>query len=120
MPRINNQTKNHVPAANTAAVVIFPATVDRRWRLDDITASYSAAPTGGRLTVVSDQALMPDGSDPAAKTVIDVDITASGLLPFDVPNDGIQMPDGNATMTVTLQPAGAAVVGKLNVTAHPE
>lgn len=121
MPRTSQTTKTDFPAANTAAVVVLPAMLNRRWRIIRILASYSAAPTGGRVQVVSDQAPLPDLSDPAAKTVLDLDVIAGGPLgPGHLPDQGMCMPDGNAACTITLAAAGAAVVGKLTVIAEPE
>lgn len=121
MPPTTSIPKIHTPAANTAAVVLYPSSgLARRYRLDKILASYNAAPTGGRLTVVVTPDNLPDGTVRAAQTIIDVDVTAAGLLPdLDWPPDGLRMPIDGA-VTVTLAAAGAAVTGKLNVAAHPE
>lgn len=116
-----NQTiKSSLPVANTVATVTFPAVATGRWRLVAILASYSAAPTGGSLTVVGDQVPLPDGSNPAAKTVVDLDVIAGGPLAVPLPPQGIQMPDAGADMIVTLAAAGAAVVGSLTVVAELE
>ncbi len=68
--------------------------------------SYSAAPTGGRLTV-------QDG----ATTILDFSITAAG--PRSLPSGGPPARLGlkgslNTAMTVTLAAGGAAVSGKVN------
>lgn len=67
-----------------------------------IVASYSADPTGGRLTI-------QDG----ATTIFDTDITRSGPAPiaFARPRKGT----ANTAMTITLYAGGASIVGKLNV-----
>ena len=67
-----------------------------------IVLSYSAAPTGGRVTVL-------DG----ATTIFDLDITASGptLLFLRYPKRG----SANTSMTITLAAGSGAVVGKLNL-----
>jgi hypothetical protein len=69
--------------------------------LSAIICSYSAAPTGGGLTI-------SDGSD----AVFALDITAVGpfTIPFEPPLIGTE----NNTMAITLAGGGGAVVGKLN------
>lgn len=65
--------------------------------------SYSAAPTGGRLTITDN-----------AVTVFDLDITTAG--PFTIPlPDGIQNLAVNTALVFTLAAGGAAVVGKINL-----
>lgn len=102
------------------ASVQFPATANRRWRIDTILASYSAAPTGGRLTIDYDEAIRPDGTDPALVNLLDIDLPTSGAFNPNLPVDGLRIPVANAVVTVTLFSGGGTVVGKLNVTAHPE
>lgn len=102
MAGIGGQNANATAAANTAVVATFAAVAGMRHTLTGCTVSYSAAPTGGRLTVA-------DGG----ATVYDVDIIAGGPTAVPLPANGIAGAPGNA-MTVTLAAAGAAVVGKLN------
>jgi hypothetical protein len=99
---VGAQNANATAAVNTAVVATFGAVAGMRHNLIGCTVSYSAAPTGGRLTVA-------DGGT----TVYDVDIIAGGPTPIPLPAGGIVGTVGNA-MTVTLAAAGAAVVGKLN------
>src|SRR3990167_10859241 len=64
-------------AANTAVTITLTAVPNMKHRLSYVAWSYTAAPTGGRLTIAN-------GS---GNTVFDVDITASGpgaLLPPDL------------------------------------
>lgn len=91
----------HVPAAATAAVLTFAAETDTAHVVWDICWSYSAAPTGGRLTIA-------DGSD----TVFDITITAAGPGQVQFPK-GKQGRSGRA-MTITLASGAGAVEGKVN------
>lgn len=88
------------PAANTAATVTFAAAAGKRHIVEFIGWSYSAAPTGGRLTV----------KDGATDVVLDLDVTAAGpgsISPL------IRGALGNA-VEVTLAAGGAGISGKLN------
>lgn len=94
-----------VPAANTAAVLTYAAdTLGRRWTVGSIHYSYSAAPTGGRLTI----------QDGTGNVIFDRDIPATGpgdiLFPF--PRAG----SVNTDLIITLAAGSGAVVGKLNAT----
>lgn len=96
----------NVPAANTAAVLTFTAAGENMANvLSGLAYSYSAAPTGGRLTIA-------DGSE----TVLDLDITAAGenTIEFKPPRKG----RANRAMTVTLAAGGAGITGKLNTLGH--
>lgn len=95
----------HVPAANTAAIVTFTAVVGQRHVLEFVAWSYSAAPTGGRLTIT-------DGG----VTVLDVDIIAGGPGVLDVQLRS----EINSAVVATLAAAGAAITGKLNVYKYTE
>ena len=65
--------------------------------------SYSADPTGGRLTVVA-----------GATTLLDVDIPKGGPGFLDI--DGFDPPAGSTDNVVaTLYAGGSGIVGKLNV-----
>ncbi len=96
--------KTHAPAANTAAVITLAAAAGVRHVVDKIFGSYSAAPTGGSLTI----ALTVAGS---AVSLV-VAITAAGQFDFDfpVPLQG----DENTAITLTLAAPGGTVVGVLN------
>lgn len=90
-----------VTATNAAAVLTFPAPGDNyAWVLPAVVWSYSAAPTGGALTVT-------DGTS----TYFQITITAAG--PGFIAPLNFQMQE-NASMVLTLADGGAAVVGKLN------
>ncbi len=97
------QTANdvHAPAANVAAVLTYAADANGKHTLGAIFFSYSAAPTGGRLTVT-------DGG----ATVFDLAITGAGpdAIYFDPPLSGTQ----NAALVITLAAGGGTVAGKLN------
>lgn len=88
------------PTANTAAVVARPGVPAKRNVLTRVIWSYSATPTGGRLTVA-------DGGT----TIFDVDITAGGpgSLPLCLLASSV-----NAALVVTLAAGGAGIVGKVN------
>lgn len=91
-----------VGGAGAAAAITYAAAPGLAHVVDAIVWSYSAAPTGGSLTIA-------DGATP----ILQADITAAGpgSLTFPVPLMGTA---GNA-LTVTLAAPGGAVVGKLNV-----
>jgi hypothetical protein len=95
-------TDTATPAANTAATLTYAAAgAGVSHVLSGVYISYSAAPTAGVLTIL-------DG----ATTVFALDITAAGplALTFARPIKGT----ANASMTVNLTAAGAAVVGRVN------
>ena len=91
----------NVPAANTAAVITYAAVAAAKHVLAGVIVSYSAAPTGGRLTITDN-----------AVTIFDIDITGAGpqVITFPEPIKGAAV---NTAMVLTLAAAGAAVVGKL-------
>lgn len=92
--------RKHYPGAATAAIITIAAVADNRHILHAVQWSYSAAPTGGRLTV----------EDGAGTVIFDVDITAAG------PNELKPFITGsiNTAMVITLASGAGAVVGKLN------
>ena len=105
-PSVDAATEDiHVPAANTAAIVSYPATPTVYHVITGIAWSYDAAPTGGRLSIIM------NGS-----TVFDVDITAAGpgFIPFDPPK---RFGVGDA-VSVTLAAGGVGITGKCNVLGH--
>lgn len=90
-------------AAGAVATITLPAGSATQSRvLDRICWSYSAAPTGGRLTIAS-----------TGQTSFDIDITAAGpgFFNFDSPFRGLP----GQTLVVTLAAPGGAVIGKVNV-----
>lgn len=96
-----------LPAAATAAVVTIAAPgAGFRTVIRHIEWSYSAAPTGGRLTITS-----------GATTINDFDIIAGGpgALVVDIPANL-----ANEAMVVTLASGGGVVVGKLNVSSYKD
>lgn len=102
-PSILPTTKQlDTPVANTQAQVIVASPgAGKRGVIKNIEWSYSAAPTGGRLLVLSGGA-----------TIMDFDIIAGGpgSLVADIPANL-----ANETMTVTLAAGAGAVIGKLTV-----
>lgn len=103
-------TASHFPGAATAAVVTIAAVADLLstktvWVIRRITYSYSAAPTGGRLTAVF-----------GSTTLLDIDITAAGPGMFTFNQDNVLTNNtGNEEVVITLASGGGAVVGKLAV-----
>lgn len=89
-------------AANTAVAITYTANANVRHAVKQIVVSYSAAPTGGNLTI----------ADGAGTTVFDVAITAAGptTITLDPPLSGSY----NTALVITLAAGGAAIVGKLN------
>lgn len=93
-------------AANTQVQITVNGVAGQTIRLTHLSGSYSAAPTGGTLTVVVN-----------GVTVYQADITAGGQFVIPLPDGGLQCQAGqNAVITLTA--GGAAVVGRLNVTSH--
>lgn len=95
----------HGPAADTDAVVTYTAEAAKRHVITGVAWSYSAAPTGGMLTITD------DGSE-----VFKMAITAAGpgSITFPRPKAG-----GIGTaMVVTLAAGSGTVVGKVNVLNH--
>jgi len=89
--------------AGAAATITLPAGTASQVRcLRGVTWSYSAAPTGGRLTIAS-----------SGGVTFDVDTPATGLNVLDLTDVYRGMP--GQTVVVTLAGGGGAVVGKLNV-----
>lgn len=93
-------TADFATATHAATVVTYTAVANGRHCLDKVQFSYSAAPTGGRLTV----------EDGAGNVVKDLTITAAGPLSVDLSMIGTP----NTAMIITLADGGAAIVGKMN------
>lgn len=106
-PVVKTSADSHFPAADTAAVVTYAAVPTKRHVITGVAWSYSAAPTGGSLTIA-------DG----ATTIHQVAITAAGpgSIEFPRPIAG----EINTAMTVTLAAGSGTVVGKVNVLNHWE
>lgn len=96
------------PAANTAAAVTCAAVTGRRQHLALVAWSYSAAPTGGRLTLA-------DGAD----TVLDLAITGAGPGSLFGSNIALRGEVGTA-LVATLAAGGAGISGKLNAYCYVE
>jgi hypothetical protein len=93
-----NPHRNKAASGTNAAAVANVSAVG--WTLSfGVYWSYSAAPTGGGLTITNDG------------DTFDVDITAAGpgFLPFYAPLGK------SSAMVVTLKAGGPGVVGKINV-----
>jgi hypothetical protein len=94
------------PAANTAAVVTYAATASVKHCITGVAWSYSAAPTGGKLTITDDGA-----------TVFAMGITTAGagFVPFAMPK---KQAVANKAMVVTLAAGGASATGIVSVLNH--
>lgn len=86
--------------ADTAVSLTLAAVANKKHYVPRVVWSYSAAPTGGRLTITDDGA-----------TVFDIDIIAGGPGAADV---HLESAVANKALVITLAAAGGAVVGKLN------
>lgn len=96
-------TPEHATAlANTAVTQTFAAVAGQAHRLTSLVVSYSAAPTGGRVTVAE-----------GVTTLLEVDVTTAGPTVVPLPAGGLKG-SVNTAMTVTLAAAGTGVVGKVN------
>lgn len=90
-------------SAATDAVVTLTADSTAFWVISTgVIWSYSAAPTGGRLTVAINSVV-----------IIDIDITAAG--PGFLPLPEIRTPLINQGVVVTLYSGGGSVVGKVSL-----
>ena len=91
-------------AVNGIAQVTLPADVNNKgqWYIDTVAVSYSAAPTGGLLTVYA-----------GATPIFQVDIIAGGVTTVAVFKKGV---DGGA-MSVALSAGGSGITGRINVNA---
>jgi len=96
--------KTHAPLAATAAVITLAAAAGIRHVVDQVFGSYSAAPTGGALTI----ALTVNG----AAVSLSVAITAAGQ--FDIVFAQPLQGDENTAITITLASGAGAVVGIVN------
>lgn len=93
-----------VAATHAAAVITLAALGPGNSHLvDGLLVSYSAAPTGGGITVA-------DGSN----TILQADIIAAGptVIPFR------KQGTPNTAMTITLADGGSGIVGKVNLLGH--
>ena len=90
---------SHYPASNTAAVITIAAVAGFQHFIHGVQWSYSAEPTGGRLTVTVN-----------AVTVWDADVISGGPGGF-----SFEIPGGtNQAVVITLAAGGAGITGKLN------
>lgn len=90
---------SHFPAAATAAVITVAAVTDRRHIVHAILASYSATPTGGRLTVKS-----------ASTVLVDLDLAIAELVEINNPI----VAEYGEELEIRLYSGAGTVVGKLN------
>jgi hypothetical protein len=93
-------------AANTQVQITIPGVAGQTIRITHLSWSYSAAPTGGAISIVVN-----------AVTIFQLDDAAIADIAIPLPPGGLKCAAGFAAV-VTLTPAGAAVVGKLNVASY--
>lgn len=89
-------------AGNAAAVITLAAVPGEFHVLDQLWFSYSAAPTGGRLTIAI-----------GGVTKLDLDVTQSG--PGPIPLNRMNGGKANEEVVITLAAGGSGVTGKLNI-----
>lgn len=92
----------HQPVANTQGIINLAAAPGVRHAIRGVAWSYDAAPTGGRLTIVTN-----------AVAVFEIDITAGGpgFIPFSPALASVR----GMALTITLAAGGAGITGRLNV-----
>ena len=93
-------------AVNTQVQVTIAGVASQAIRLTSLSWSYSGAPTGGTVTVVVN-----------AVTILQLDIAAAGPGFVELPPGGLECALGQSAV-ITLTAAGAAVVGRLNVSSY--
>jgi hypothetical protein len=93
-----------VSATHAAASAVYPATSGRHC-LSGVAWSYSASPTGGRMTIL-------DGSN----TVFDIVIGAAGYGAIDFPV--AKCGNTGTAMTVTVADGGVGIAGTVNILGH--
>lgn len=98
-----NAANVKTPAAATAAVYTHALVAGKKAKIDGVTVSYGATPTGGNLLIES----------PTGTTIFSTDIPTAGTFTICPPN-GFTGNAGNE-MVVTLASGGGSVVGKLVV-----
>jgi hypothetical protein len=96
--------KTHAPLAATDAVITLAAAAGTRHVVDQVFGSYSAAPTGGKLTIAVTVA--------GTAVSLAFEITAAG--PFDIVLAQPLQGDENTAITITLASGAGAVVGIVN------
>jgi hypothetical protein len=97
---------SNTAAVNTAVVITINGVAGQAIRLTHLSFSYSAAPTGGNVTVVVN-----------AVTIFQLDIASVTDFAADLPAGGLECAAGQSCV-ITLAAAGAAVVGKLNAASY--
>lgn len=91
-------------AVNAVAQVLLAADInnDGQWYIDTVCVSYSAAPTGGLLTVYA-----------GATPIFRADIIAGGPTTVGVFKKG----NAPGALSVALSPGGSGITGRVNVNA---
>jgi len=93
-------------AVNTAVTITITGTAAQSIRLTSLSCSYTAAPTGGVLTVTVN-----------AVTILQLDIPTQGPFVIELPPGGLECAAG-FNCVINLTAAGAAVNGRLNVSSY--
>lgn len=95
--------KTATASANTAVTLTLAAATGKRHAISRIVATYSGAPTGGRLSIES----------PSSTVVFDTDLAGTGLQQIEF-NPPLVFAENTAVL-VKLAAGGSGVVGKVNV-----
>jgi hypothetical protein len=94
------------PAANLPATVAYGAQQQTVHSIGGVAWSYSAAPTGGNLSIV----------DAPGNLIFSMDVTASG--PGSIVFDPPKMGSAGRSLIITLTAGGGSVIGKVSVLGH--
>lgn len=92
-------------ATNDVASVTIAALENVPVEISSILTSYSAAPTGGKVTIES----------PAGTTICEYDVTAAGPAPVSFAGTPLPGADGEAVVVKLAAAGGVGIVGKLTV-----
>ncbi len=97
-----------VGSANAVTTLTIPARPGEVVQIRRLMASYSGAPTGGRLRIWA-------GADTTQPPGLDMDISGAGLtwVPLD-DTDGDEFGVAGDQVTIQLTAGGAGVVGKIS------
>lgn len=97
------QLNSYGTETNDVVTITLAATEGVFHVIDQLAWSYSAAPTGGEVTVTIDSVV-----------VFSLDITAAGPGRIDFPG-GLYVGPAGKVAVITLAAGGSSIVGKLNV-----
>ena len=96
--------------ANAISEVKITPPMGKVVELTSIHFSYSAAPTGGVLSVVERN----PGDSADASTLYSIDVTGGGTGPMELP-DRITAPTAGSKVAIRMSAGGSGITGSLNV-----